>query len=131
VNDSNSVVCSWCKLSAKSAGEIKHVPPMGYVCWECESKIRMSDRILQVLAAASACRMNQRSIASKLGFRPTEINRGLSHLSRLKLIERALSNPNLERPSAITYQLRDHVGGRGAIVLVAALAAALAGHADR
>ncbi len=102
--DADAVVCSQCKLSAKSAGTIEHRPQVGLVCWSCERSLAMADKILGVLARAQSCRMNQRTIASKLGYRPSEINIGLSRLSRLGLIERAFAK-NLERPSAVTYQL--------------------------
>jgi hypothetical protein len=94
-----TAICPWCKLSAKTVGEIKHV------CAVCESTLSMGNQILKVLGSANSCCMNQRTIAKKLGHKAAELSRGLTHLSRLRLIERAFSNPNLEAPSAVTYRL--------------------------
>ncbi len=98
--------CGCCKLPlTATVGPIEHHPRLGWACWTCRHTDDMAGKVLSVLAKASACRLNQRTIAGKLGYKPTEINVGLVHLSRLGLIERAFSNPNLERPSAVTYQL--------------------------
>ena len=98
--------CARCKLSLKSTvGPIEHHPRLGWACWTCRRTSDMANKILGVLSRANAYRMNQRTIAKKLDYRAAEINIALSHLSRLGLIERAFSNPNLEQPSAVTYQL--------------------------
>lgn len=97
--------CNVCKLGESHVAHIEHHPTLGFACWTCRDTHDTGNKILVILARATRNQANQRTIASKLSRSALSINSALAQLSRFGLIERAYSNPNLERPSAATYKL--------------------------
>lgn len=62
-------------------------------------------KILAMLLAAPSYQLNQTTIARKLGCRALQIGQALTAMRRRGLVERPITNPNIERPSAQTYRL--------------------------
>lgn len=102
-------VCASCRITKADCAP--H-PMLNIACWECRDRHDTATKILKLLAGAQRFQMNQRTMAGKLGRTALTLNPALAWLSRSGLIERAYSNPNLERPSATTYKLT--AGGEAA-----------------
>lgn len=99
--------CSGCRMPVASAvcPSASCGPLVDGKCWTCRDTAEAGAKILAMLARAPSMQLNQTYMARKLARRPLSLGPALRALRERGLIERAFSNPNLEKPSATTYKL--------------------------
>lgn len=105
--------CVGCKLPDRltdAPGTLElHRGLNGHACFPCRDVADTMPKIVAMMLLGTGYALNQRTMARKLGRTALSLHRVLSQMSRLQMIAYVFTNPNLERPSAITYKLQAHV----------------------